>query len=192
MNQAIEPPNTKANQDNLVIIGKISGVFGVKGWVKIESYTRPADNICLYNQFYVNGGNKNINQELIKVHNLKAHAKGFVAEIEGLNCRDEAKHWTHATLSISRDMLNESNSEDEENDSEHYWVDLIGLEVFNQENEYLGIIDSLFETGANDVMVVKAKDSKEHLIPYVPTVIIKDINYETQRMVCDWSLSDVV
>lgn len=161
-----------------VIVGKISSAYGIKGWVNIYSYTDPVTNILDYQPWYLSARQRGQEWRPVKIVNGRAHGKNVVAQIEGCNDRNQAELYRGLEIAIHRDQL----PEPEEN--EHYWVDLVGLKVVNLQGQELGIVDSLMETGANDVLVVKG--NKEHLIPYVQDEFIKQVDLENRCITVDW------
>ncbi|OGT18868.1 MAG: ribosome maturation factor RimM [Gammaproteobacteria bacterium RBG_16_57_12] len=162
-------------QHDLITVGRITGLYGVQGWVKIFSYTQPRDNILNYNPWLlcIRG-----QWRAVKLHQGKAHGKGIIARIEGYDDRDTAATLTGVDIAIERSQLPPAG------EGEYYWIDLIGLEVINQEGRSLGKVADLLETGANDVLVVKG--DQERLIPYVKDVIVQTVDLKQKIMRVDW------
>lgn len=136
-----------------MIVGRISGVFGVRGWVKVYSYTQPRDNIFNYSPWL-------INNQAIALESAQKQGKTLIAKLRGYNDRDAV-----AAL-IGRDIGVEQLPEIE--NGEYYWADLIGLDVVNQQHDMLGKVVKLLETGAHDVLVLDS----ERLIPYVDAYVL--------------------
>jgi len=162
---------------NVVVLGCIGAPFGIEGWVHLHSYADPPENIVSYKQWQVRGG-EDQPWRPIAVIKARAHGKRFVALLEGCTDRDQAQRYTNAQVGVYREELPELSEG-------HYWADLIGLKVINEQGIGLGIVDSLFETGANDVLVVKDGE-KEHLIPYVPEQYIISVDQDTQTVKVHW------
>lgn len=162
--------------NNIVVLGRIGAPFGVKGWVHLQAFTEPAENIMHYQSWYLK-----LNQgwKKIDVVEIKPHGKHFVALLESVSNPEQAKQYTNAEIGVEREELPELA------ENEHYWADLIGLEVINEEGIKLGLVKHLFETGANDVLVVEG-DKKEHLIPFVPEQYILSIDYEKREIQVHW------
>lgn len=163
-----------------VVVGKVSGVYGVKGWVKIFSHTQPRENILEYNPWWLKLGGT---WQRFSVADGKQHGKGVIARFEDIIDRDQALALRNADIAISREQL------DALAEGEYYWSDLIGLAVVNLEGIALGRIDSLFETGANDVIVVKgdgASGDEERLIPFVQPDVVKNVDLAAGVMTVDW------
>lgn len=167
-------------QENMVL-GKITAVYGIKGWVKIYSFTDPMENIFTYQPWQLKVGNTLKN---VKVSASKKHGKGLIAKLEGVDDRNTAQ--TYCGYEIQAD----SNLLPALEEGEYYWNQLKGLLVYTESEQLLGKVSHLMETGSNDVLVVKASkdsiDQQERLLPYLPDQVIKKIDLETGTMRVDW------
>ncbi len=162
--------------NDLINVGEVSGVFGVKGWVKVFSFTQPRENILTYSPWILKKGKA---LKSVKLLDGRRQGKLVVAALEGITDRDQA-----AAL-IGWKILIEKNQLPVTEQGEFYWVDLVGLNVVNLEGVDLGKVYTLLETGANDVLVVKDGE-KERLIPFIqPQTIIK-VDLENGLIVVDW------
>lgn len=161
--------------DTLVTVGRISGVYGVQGWVRVFSHTEPRDNILEYNPWQLR-----LPEGWREVALLagRAHGKGVIAQLDGCGDRDQAARWVGAEIAIRRDQLPATPA------GEYYWRDLIGLRVVNAEGVDLGVVDHLLETGANDVLVVRGE--RERLIPYAPGAVITGVDLAAGELRVDW------
>lgn len=164
----------------LITIGRISGVYGVQGWVKVYSYTEPRENILKYTPWRIRRAER---WETIAVPEGRRHGKGVIARLEGCADREAARALIGADIAVERGRMGDTAP------GEFYWADLVGLEVINREGVALGRVDHLIETGANDVLVV-ADDGRERLIPFVPDLYIDEVDLEGGRMVVDWAPED--
>ncbi len=165
----------KKSTDSPVVLGRVSGLFGVRGWVKIHSYTSPRENILRYRrwQLSLSGHDRSVS-----LRQGQRQGKGVIAQLEGFDDRTAAEVLVGAEIRVDRSELSPLTA------SEYYWMDLIGCQVLNLGNEPLGEVVDLMETGANDVLVVKEGRS-ERLIPFVdPWVISVDLEGEQIRV--DW------
>ena len=166
----IDDPNA-----DTVEIGRISGMFGVRGWVRVESSTEPKDNILQYSPWrLVNAGN----QQLVEVAEGFSHRRGVVAAIVGIDNRDQARALVGAIVTIARHQLPDLN------DEEYYWTDLLGLEVVNRQGDSLGQVDHLMQTGANDVLVLHGE--RERLVPFIVDQVVLEIDRSAGRILVDW------
>lgn len=169
----------------LVVIGKITTVYGVKGWVKVHSYTEPMENFFGYTDFLIE---QNGNWTPIVFAESKRHGKGLVARIDGVDDRDVAAAYTRCNIATPLSAL-----PDLEED-EFYWHQLEGLKVLTTgasgESLLLGVVSHMLETGANDVMVVRkcpgSIDAQERLIPYLPDQFVDHIDLEAGEIRVDW------
>jgi 16S rRNA processing protein RimM len=163
----------------MVVMGRIVAPYGVYGWVKILPDTETLDSLFDYPIWWVGKGDQ---WRELKVESLKIHNDVLLAKLAGVNDRDMAFACKGQQVAVPREDL----PEPEEN--EYYWSDLIGLAVKNQQDVDFGKITDVFETGANDVLVVKTdkeQGSIERLIPFIGQVVI-DVNLEAGTMLVDW------
>ncbi|TXS96013.1 ribosome maturation factor RimM [Parahaliea maris] len=184
----------------LLVVGKITGCYGIKGWVKIHSFTDPQENFLNYGGWVLRrrGGT-----EPIEFDAGKRQGKGLVAHIRGVDDRTAAESFRGLEVAVAADSLPAL----EEGD--FYWHQLEGLEVWCTAKEgtnkgaeegtdggevLLGRVDYLIETGANDVLVVKASDGsiddRERLIPYLPGDVVTRVDLEAGRLEVDWFLEE--
>jgi 16S rRNA processing protein RimM len=163
-------------QDEQLVVGRVVGLYGIQGWIKIESYTDPRENIQDYAPWQVCAGGQ---MRTISVESVKLHGKGLIARLEGIDSRDAAAELVGGDIRILPDQLPALAS------GEYYWRDLVGLMVINRQAEELGQVESLFETGANDVLVVR-KGQHEYLIPYLPEQVILAVDLDKGQIQVDW------
>lgn len=157
-----------------LIIGRVAGLFGVKGWVRVHSYTRPAGDILKYREWLVGDG---ADAQRLSLSEGRTHGAGLLARLEGFEDRDRARELVGRAIGIDRSELPPLPP------GEYYWCDLEGLSVVNGEGRPLGRVDRLLETGANDVLVIKG--DRERLVPYTPEVV-RRIDLEAGVMEVDW------
>jgi 16S rRNA processing protein RimM len=157
-------------------VGQVSGVFGVKGWVKVYSFTDPRENILQYSPWILQ---KNSKTQEVKLLGGRRQGNLVIAELQGISDRDLAAELMGADILIRKQQLPKAS------DGEYYWADLIGLEVRNQEGCKLGKVDHLLETGANDVLVVVDGDL-ERLIPFLQQSTILKIDLDDGLIIVDW------
>ncbi|MCW8877626.1 MAG: ribosome maturation factor RimM [Kangiellaceae bacterium] len=165
-----------------VIIGEITGVFGVKGWVKVFSHTEPRLNIVKYNPWLLKQGKE---WKSVKLLNGRSQGKTIVAQLDGVDDREKANSMIGTKIAIEPSQLKTLGEND------FYWRDLEGLEVINLQGDNIGKVSHLIETGANDVLVVKlpkvaGEKSKEMMIPYIPKQVIKKVDLDTNQIEVDW------
>ena len=165
-----------------LIVGRISGVYGVKGWIKVHSETDPREGIARYNPWFLKrGGHGKGEWREVHVEECRRHAKTIIAKLDGVDDRDQAQCLAGDLIGISPDQLQVLA------ENEFYWRDLIGLRVFNREGIELGTVRRLMETGANDVLVVGPdKGGREHLVPWTPGNAILRVDTALGRIEVDW------
>ena len=158
-----------------IIVGRIVGLYGLQGWVKVYSYTQPVDNIVGYSPWYLRFTDA---WRLVKLGNGKRHGNTVIAKLHGIDDRNQASVLIGADIAISPGQLRTLP------DGDFYWAQLIGLKVINLKGELLGVVDHVLETGANDVLVLAGET--EMLIPFVQDDIIKAVQLDEGRIVADW------
>jgi len=156
-------------------LGRISGVYGVKGWCRVFSYTQPREGILHYSPWTLKAGDKLLACPLT---DGRKQGKGIVVKLEGCDDRDAALALMDYEISVPREQLPETQED------EYYWADLVGLQVLNEQEEDLGKVASVFATGANDVLVVQGE--QERLIPFVQPDVINSIDLKTGIIRVDW------
>ena len=159
-----------------VHLGEISGVFGVKGWVKVFSHTVPRENIVKYKTWLLD--TSGADYQSIKVLNGRRQSKGVVAQLEGVTDPDQAYKLIGTKIVIAKEQLARLNK------GEYYWSDLEGLAVVTTTGVDLGRIAWLFETGNNAVLVVEG--DRERYIPYIADEVVIDVDLEASKMIVDW------
>ncbi len=160
--------------DDLIVVGRIAGLYGVRGWVKVFSHTEPRENIFSYNPWLLLRDGR---PHELKLAEGRPHGKALVARLEGIADRDEAALWLQCDIAIRREQLPAAG------EGEYYWSQLIGLAVVNTDGVELGVVKNLMETGANDVLVVSGE--RERLIPYTEDAVL-EIDLEGGQMRVDW------
>ena len=159
----------------LITVGRIVGVHGVRGWVKLLSHTDPIDNLLRYRPWRVALDGSDIE---LKPLEGRVQGKSLVARLEGIDDRDQAMRWIGADICIDRSQLPPPKK------GEVYWVDLEGLKVRTTEGVELGTVSHLFATAANDVMVVQGQ--RERLIPFIKDRFVKSVDLDGGEIVVDW------
>ncbi|MFO7954109.1 ribosome maturation factor RimM [Thioalkalivibrio sp.] len=156
-------------------VGRVSGVYGVKGWVRVFSETEPRAAITEFPQLWMHYGN---DWRLVEIEDGRAHGQGVVMKFRAAADRDAAYGLIGSELAIERDWLPPAE------DGAYYWADLLGMAVENQDGTSLGTISGFIETGANDVLVVRG--DRERLVPWVRGQYVLDVDLEARRVRVDW------
>ena len=159
-----------------VLMGRVSGHFGVKGWVKVYSYTEPREALLSYGHWLIR---RDEGWQALRVLDGKRHGKTVIAKLEGFSDRDEAAAIIDCDIGIRREELPEPN------EGQYYFSDLEGLEVEHVDGSGLGRVATILETGANDVLVVR--DGKtERLIPFVTDQVVRSVDLDAGVIHVDW------
>ena len=162
--------------NNKVIIGRITSPYGLQGWLKLQSFTDPPNNICAYPQGWYKKPEENIWQSYQAI--IKQSSKTLLIQFPEYNNPESARKLTGSLLAVDRDVLPKLKKD------EYYWSDLENLSVITSSGVFLGKVEQLISTGANDVILVK-NNNKTHLIPYIDNTIIQ-VNLEKQEIIVDW------
>lgn len=164
-----------------VVLGKLGKTHGIKGWLRIISFTSPAENLLDYRFFRAQRATRAFELE---IDQYKQQASGFIAHVKGYDTPEAARELTGLTLSVAVTELPELDQDDV------YWYQLEGLEVSNQHQQVLGTVTKLLETGANDVLVVTPNESsideRERLIPFIRDTFINEIDLTEGSLKVIW------
>jgi 16S rRNA processing protein RimM len=162
--------------DAPIIVGRISGLFGVRGEVRVFDFSRCRGDILNYDPWLLK---HRVGWREISVREGRIHKDTVVVQLEGWQDREAARELIGSEIAIRPEQLAKLDN------GEYYWHQLEGLTVVNAAGDVLGIVDRVIETGANDVLVVR--DKREQLIPYTSNTII-EVDLSTGRIQVDWEL----
>ncbi len=163
---------TAVDQAEQIEVGKVVGVHGLQGWLKLHSYCDPREQIFSYRPLL-------IGSQRIEDYDGKAQGKGLLLKPAGANDRTSVEALIGCAVTIGRDQLPPVAS------GQYYWRDLVGLTVRNGDDELLGRVVQLMPTGANDVLVVQG--TTKILIPFVPDVYVEQVDIEAGMIRVDWA-----
>lgn len=167
---------TRPALSGMVLLGRIHGAFGVRGEIKLESFTEPLRSIFRYQPWTLRDA-QGRERELTGVRGRET-AKGLVAIFPDVEDRDAAEAMRGIEVWAPRSVLPPPKP------GEYYWVDLEGLRVVNTEGVDFGIVSHLFSTGVNDVLV--AKGERERMIPFVEPDYVVSVDFEAGVVTVDW------
>lgn len=159
-----------------ILVGRIHGAFGVRGELKLESFTDPQTNLLRYQPWLLRDAQGR--EREIDGARARVGGKGLIATLPGVEDRDAADALRGTDVYVLRSALPPPK------DGEFYWVDLEGMRVENLEGVEFGTVGSVFSNGANDVMVVRG--DRERLIPFARPDYVKSLDFEGGRIVVDW------
>jgi 16S rRNA processing protein RimM len=158
-----------------VILGRIDGLFGVRGWIKVYSYTEPREAVLNYKDWLLA---RDGDWQRVELADGKRQGKAVIARLEGIEDRDAAAELIGSEIGVDRDALPEPE------EGHYYWADLEGLTVVRRDGTDLGKVTYVMATGANDVLVVDGP--AERLIPFVPGTVILDVDLAAGVIRVDW------
>lgn len=157
-------------------MGRVVAPYGVNGWIKVQPFTQQYRGLLDYPLWQVGRDGAWQTQS---VESAKVHGAAVVAKLAGIADRDQAAALQGMRIAISRDEFPAPAA------GEFYWADLIGLQVINAAGVELGRVTRVFETGANDVLVVEGERERERLLPFIETVI-RRVDLASGVITVDW------
>ncbi len=171
------PPATEAT----LVVGEVAGAHGVRGWVKLRSFTDPAENLVHYANWrlLLPGPGAATGSREVRLAQWRWHSERLIGQLEGVEDRDGALALTGARILVPRSELPAPVDG-------WYWADLMGFEVLNLEGDVLGKLLDVMDNGAQDVMVVAG--SRQRLIPFVRGPIVHQVDEASRRILVDWGL----
>ena len=157
------------------MLGRVSGLFGVRGWVRVFSHTEPREAILNYRQWHLLRQGK---WNIATVTEGQRHGKSVIARLEGVDDRDKAAALIGSDIAVPRASLPEADK------GTYYWADLEGLRVVHCDGTEIGKVVYVMETGANDVLVTEG--DRQRLIPFVADKVILDVDFDKGVITVDW------
>lgn len=172
---------------DLVTVGEITSVHGIKGWVKIYSFTDPKANIFAYGPWYLQALHQEGVFTELEIDQHRPQGQGLVAHLKGVDDREQAREYCRREILIPRQRIPALP------EGEYYWYQLQGVAVYSSYSgspQLLGRVSKMMETGANDVMVLApcegSIDEKERLVPFVPAQYQTQVSLEDGKVTLDW------
>ena len=160
-----------------IVVGKVAGTFGTRGWLKVLSYTRPLTNIVHYRDWFLFRNSRMVKYTLLE---SKRHHKKTVILLDGVTSLAQAENLTGETIYVEKSAFGPSSTE-------HFlWLDLVGMMVIDQNGQSLGTVTQLFETGANDVLEVVSNSGTVVLIPFVMKEYIRQVDLNGRKIEVNW------
>ena len=154
-------------------IGQIVNTFGIKGMVKVKPFT---DDIRRFDELKTVYVEKNSKQTEYEIEEVKYHKDMVLIKFKGIDKVEQAEMLRNSYLTVSRDSVEKLE------EGRYYIVDLLGLEVYTDEQILLGTLEDIFNTGSNDIYVVKDKQGKQILLPAIQDVI-KQIDIKNKKII---------
>lgn len=182
-----------------VEVGRILGAWGIKGWLKVQPFASDPQALFSSRRWFIKppeesgvkrpGTPGTAWPTLLRITTAKEHGDGVVAQAHGVESRNDAEALRGGRIFVGRSSFPTAGAD------EYYWVDLIGLTVVNRQDECLGTVTGLIDTGPHSVLRVAptgadpetAAPSEERLIPFV-AAYVDDVNLAKRRIIVDWGL----
>lgn len=161
--------------EHMVVMGRVTAPFGVKGWIRIYALTAQPGNLCDYPVWWLRRGGDWCETQVI---DARVHGKMLVAQLAGVADREAAAAFKGVEIGVPREKLPAASKD------EFYWADLIGMKVVNADQDELGRVVRIVETGANDVLVV-ADEAGEILIPFIAGAVSR-VDVAAGVIAVDW------
>jgi 16S rRNA processing protein RimM len=162
-----------------VLVGAISGAFGIKGWLKVISFTDPPENIFDYLPWQLHNAPDGLFSREVHMLQGKLHGKGLVVQLEGLTDRDAAELLRGLEIRVRREQMPNP-------DGDHfYWSDLEGLQVVDTAGNSLGQVDQMLDTNSADVMVITG--NVRQLIPFIYGETVLEVDLDAGLIRVDWA-----
>lgn len=168
--------NAPDTGQRMITVGRLHGAFGVRGEVKLESFTDPLRAIAKYEPWILRDA-RGVERSCDGVR-VREGVKGLIATLPGIEDKDAADALRGVDVLVPRSALPPPAA------GEYYWVDLEGLRVVNVEGVEFGTVSHLFSTGANDVLV--ARGERERMIPFVQPDFIRSVDFDAGVVTVDW------
>jgi 16S rRNA processing protein RimM len=163
------------SEDAPLVMGRIAAPYGVKGWVKVTTFTAAPENLLAYAPWHLKLKGR---WQAVELLGGREHGKGLVVQLAGCEDRDAAAALSGTDIGVFRSQLPAPEPD------EYYWSDLVGLQVVTTADKLLGVVDHLIETGANDVLVIRGE--RECLVPFIREQVIKSIDLQAGVIRVDW------
>ena len=165
------------NQDDeFILVASVGKPIGLKGWAKINSFTRPPENLFNYKNFFIDEDGI---KKVFKIKKFSKSGRNYIFKMESFNSLEEIERFKNKEIFINSKDLPELK------ENEFYWKDLIGKEVELENGTFVGVVTEIIETGSDDVLVVEKENQKE-LIPFNFGEVIKKVSGDL--IIVDWHI----
>ena len=163
--------------DKKILVGKISNPHGIKGWVKVISFTDPIENILSYKQWIISDKET---ERTYYLEDSRVQGNKIVIKLENVNDRNDADLLKNLQIQVNRSDLPELDQ------NSYYWEDLVDFNVIDIKGNHVGKVDSLFRTGSNDVLVIIDETKERLLVPFIMEEVIKYVDLAKELISIDW------
>lgn len=163
--------------DKKILVGKISNPHGIKGWVKVISFTDPIENILSYKKWIISDEER---EKTYSLEDSRVQGNKIVIKLENINNRNDADLLKNSVIHVNRSDLPELD------ENSYYWEDLVDFNVIDIKGNPVGKVDSLFRTGSNDVLVIIDETRERLLVPFIMEEVIKYVDLAKEIISIDW------
>lgn len=174
MTLSSKEPNGAAPSDFL-IVGSLGSSYGIHGWVKVTSFTDPAENILQYEELYFLMQGQ---WEKAVLDGRKLHGNHVLLKLSHCETPEKAKTYTGTQIAIERSQLSTLEH------NEYYWTDLENCRVYNKQGNDFGIVTHLINTGARDILVIRGE--RERLVPFIQGLFVLEVDINQKKIIVDW------
>ena len=172
-------PTSKIDTGAVFVVGKLGSAYGVRGWQVLHSFTEPAENLFSYAPWFLQSAQGQPWVE-VKDYQCKPYKEAYLAQINGVHDREEARGLTGALIGVPRDAIPEPE------DDEFFWYDLIGCEVINAQDENLGIVRELMETGAHAILSIQSQNAKRAILVPFTEQHVESVDTQAKQVRVNW------
>ena len=172
-------PTSKIDTGAIVVVGKLGRPYGVRGWQVLHSFTEPVENLFSYAPWLLQSAQ---GQQWVEVkdYEFRPHKEAYVAQINGVHNREEAQSLTGALVGVLRDAIPEPE------DDEFFWHDLIGCEVINVQDENLGVVQELMETGAHAILSIQSRSARRAILVPFTEEHVESVDTQAKQVRVNW------
>jgi len=167
--------NNRVDSENHIVIGRIGSTYGIKGWLKVQSFTAPETNIFDYQPWLYQ---KRGQWVVLECDTFEAKPERLLIHIKGYDNPEMAKQLTGLEIATTRDQLPKLPK------GEYYWHDLIGLEVVTTKQVSLGKVKNILSNAAHPLLEIQGE--KQHLLPLLFDKFIVEVNLSERKIIADW------
>jgi 16S rRNA processing protein RimM len=164
--------------DPMVVMGQVLVPYGIQGWIKIRPFTTAPDSLLGYGEWWLRPPGANAWRE-VKHLAGRVHSDGILAQLDGIQTREQALALRGAEIAVTRGTLPEVG------EGEFYRIDLIGLDVVNREGLHLGRVEKVLDFGAHPILCLASDERRERMVPFVPAHVDR-VDLAGRRIDVDW------
>ena len=174
-----------------VEVARVLDAWGVKGWIRVQPYAKDPQALFSSRRWFLRPSEAQAGRTareaaaplpaLLRISEAREHGDGVIAAVRDIHDRNAAEALRGARIFVPRSSFPTAGND------EFYWVDLIGLQVFNRDGVRLGDVAGLLDNGAQSVLQVRDGDAPERLIPFV-AAFIDQVDLPGRRILVDWGL----